>query len=259
MKPVGPFYMPIRSPFTRRSPVVLGQEATDAKSNEITAIPALLAQLELKGALVTIDAMGCQTEIARQIHEGGGDYLLALKANHPKLADAVADLFLAASEGSRKAKGVRRMNVEESSGRRRDEREYMVMPAPQDLPGREQWPGLTSIGMVIRRRLTPQGESGEVRYYLSSRPAKVRQFAAAVRNHWNIENSLHWSLDVTFSEDRSRIHKGEGPEVAAWLRRLVLSILKQDTSMKESLRGKRFILGWDESALERVLTSFKGD
>ena len=236
--------------------VVLGQEATDAKSNEITAIPELLEQLELKGSLVTIDAMGCQTDIAKKIHDGRGDYLLALKANHPKLHEAVSNAFVAVAEETSKAKGVRRMKVVDESGDRRDEREYMVMPAPEDIPGRENWPGLESIGMVVRRRITPTGETGEVRYYVSSLPAKVREFATAVRSHWSIENTLHWSLDVTFSEDNSRIHKGEGPEVVAWLRRLVLSILKQDTSTKESLRGKRFILGWDEEALERMLASF---
>lgn len=239
--------------------VVLGQEATDAKSNEITAIPALLEQLELKGSLVTIDAMGCQKAIAQQIHEAGGDYVLALKGNHPTLSEAVADLFLGITEGTRKIKGVRHAKVNESVGERNDEREYFIMPAPANLPGREHWPGLKSIGMVVRRRITPSGETGQVRYYLTSTPAKVREFAKAVRNHWSIENSLHWSLDVTFSEDKRRIHKGEGPEVTAWLRRLVLSILKQDTSLKESLRGKRYILGWDENALERILTGFNGD
>ena len=150
------------------------------------------------------------------------------------------------------------MTVKESSGDRNDEREYIVMLVPASLTGRENWLGLTSIGMVILRRITPEGETGEVRYYISSLPAKVREFATAVRSHWSIENSLHWSLDVTFSEDKSRIHKGEGPEVVAWLRRLVLSILKQDTSIKASLRGKRYILGWDETQLEHILISFNG-
>ncbi|MBY0586557.1 ISAs1 family transposase [bacterium] len=238
--------------------VVLGQEATDQKSNEITAIPALLQQLELKGSLVTIDAMGCQSAIAEQIHEAGGDYVLALKANHPKRHEAVSDAFVAVAEETSQTKGVRRMKVVDESGDRRDEREYIVMPAPADLPGRENWPGLESIGMVVRRRITPKGETGDVRYYLSSLPAKVREFATAVRSHWSIENTLHWSLDVTFSEDESRIHKGEGPEVVAWLRRLVLSILKQDTSMKESLRGKRFILGWDEPRVLRMRHYLQG-
>ncbi len=195
--------------------VVLGQEATDAKSNEIKAIPELLEQLELKGSLVTIDAMGCQTDIAKKIHDDRGDYVLALKANQPKLHEAVSNAFVAVAEETSEAKGVRHMKVVDESGDRRDEREYIVMPAPEDLPGRENWPGLTSIGMVVRRRITPTGETGEVRYYLSSLPANVREFATAVRNHWSIENTLHWSLDVTFSEDNSRIQKGEGPEVVA--------------------------------------------
>ncbi|MBY0588910.1 ISAs1 family transposase [bacterium] len=255
------------SAWSVKARVVFGQEATDAKSNEITAIPELLEQMELKGSLVTIDAMGCQIAIVEKIHVAGGDYVLALKANHPKLHEAVSDAFVAVADKTSEAKGVRRMKVVDESG---DRREYMVMPVPKDLPGRENWPGLASIGMAVRRRLTPTGETGEVRYYLSSLPAKVREFATAVRSHWSIDNKsvdashadapgLHWSLDVTLSEDNSRIQKGEGPEVVAWLRRLVLSILKQDTSMKESLRGKRFILGSDEQALERMLTSFSSN
>jgi predicted transposase YbfD/YdcC len=247
--------------------VVLGQEATDQKSSEVIAIPELLEQLELKGSLVTIDAMGCQTDIAQKIHEGRADYVLAQKANHPKLHEAVSDVFVAVAEDTSNAKDVRRMKVVDESGDRRDEREYVVMPIPKDLPGRENWPGLESIGMVVRRRITPKGETGQVRYSLRSLPAKVREFATAVRSHWSIENKpatarsasapdLHWSLDVTFSEDKSRIHKGEGPEVVAWLRRLVLPTMKHDTSMKESLRGERFILGWGEEALERMLASF---
>ena len=242
--------------------VVLGQKATDKKSNEITAIPKLLKQLELKGGLVTIDAMGCQKSIAKQIRDENADYILALKGNHPILAEAVTNAFIdvtASDSASNNAKGVRRFTKRSSSGDGHEVREYTIMPVPDDLPGREDWAGLRCIGMVVRRRTTPSGETGSVRYYITSLPATVREFAKAVRNHWAVENTLHWSLDVTFTEHKSRIHKGNGPEIAAWLRRLVLSIVKQDTSIKASLRGKRRICGWDENALETILTGFTGD
>jgi predicted transposase YbfD/YdcC len=242
-----------------RQKLILGQVATEEKSNEITAIPKLLETLELLGAIVTLDAMGCQKEIAAKIRAKGADYVLTLKDNHSKLHQTVAGYFLEVTEQNFADKAIRRMVKKEKSHGREETRDYVIAPVPNDLPGREQWNGLKSIGMVVRTRLVDGKESGEVRYYLSSLEPKVRRFAEAVRSHWQIENRLHWSLDVTFSEDKSRIRQGHAAETTGLLRRLALSILQQDTSIKASLRVKRKAAGWDERVLERFLTRFSGD
>ena len=240
--------------------LVLGQAAAERKSNEITAIPKLLEMLDLMGAIVTMDAMGRRKELARKIQERGADYVLALKDNHPKLSEAVQDAFWkrTTTQGVT-GKDVRRLVTRERRRGRLETREHYIIPAPKRLPGREQWKGLRSLGMVIRRREVDGEESGEVHYYLLSMAPKVRQFAKAVRSHWSIENNLNWSLDVTFSEDASRIRKGNAAETTGLLRRLALSILEQDTSMKASLRVKRKAAGWDEAVLERFLTGFAED
>lgn len=242
------------SAWATQNRVVLGQVATDEKSNEITAIPQLLAMLDLNGAVVTIDAMGCQKEIARQIQQRGGDYLLALKGNHEKLFAAVQQAFRDALAGDGKSSKLRQMTQKERRRGRNEERDYLIMPVPKDLPGRDEWPGLRSLGMVIRRRLpTDAPEDWDVRYYLCSTDATVRRFAQAVRAHWGIENHLHWSLDVIFTEDKSRIHQGNARETTALLRRVALSKLQQDTSLSCSLRIKRKVAGWSTDALARIL------
>ena len=147
--------------------------------------------------------------------------------------------------------------VDEDHGRV-ETREYFIAEVPADLPGAEEWAELKSIGMVLRTREQGGKVSEEVAYFIGSVPAKVKAFARAVRGHWGIENSLHWSLDVTFSEDKSRVRKDHGPENLGLLRRLALIILKQDTSCKASLRGKRLIAGWNEDVLLRILTAFSG-
>jgi predicted transposase YbfD/YdcC len=129
---------------------------------------------------------------------------------------------------------------------------------PKDLPGADAWAELQSIGVVLRTREDGDHISEEFAYYIGSIPAKVKQFARVVRGHWGIETTLHWSLDVTFAEDHSRVRKDRGPENLAMLRRLVVSVLQQDTSCKASLRGKRLIAGWDEEALLKILTAFSG-
>lgn len=240
--------------------LVLGQVATDQKSNEITAIPKLLEMLDLLGAIITIDAMGCQKEIARKIQEQGADYVLALKDNHPTLHEAVREQFLKRTKAQGlTGEGVRKLVTKEKGHGRTETREYYIMPVPANLAGREDWKGLRSLGMTIRRREVNGKETGEAQCYLLSLPPKVRQFAKAARGHWGIENSLHWSLDVTFSEDASRIRKGNAAETTGLLRRLALSILQQDTSMKASLRVKRKAAGWDEKVLEAFKTSFSAN
>lgn len=236
--------------------LTLGQVATDAKSNEITAIPLLLALLDLKGATVTIDAMGCQKEIAQTIIDRKGDYLLALKDNHPKLSEAVGEEFTKALEADVPPPGLRRHVTVETSRSRRERREYFAMPAPPTLPGFADWAKLATIVMVIRTTLVKGREMGEVSYFLSSLPPKVKTLAKRIRQHWSIESQLHWVLDVTFTEDASRIRKRHAPQTSAMLRRLAVSILSSDTSLKDNIRGKRYRASLSTDALERVLLSF---
>lgn len=236
--------------------LTLGQVATEAKSNEITAIPLLLKLLDLKGATVTIDAMGCQKEIAKKIVDGGGDYLLALKDNHPKLADAVGEEFTKTLEADVPPTDLRRHTTVETSRGRRERREYFALPAPKTLPGFADWANLATIVMVIRTTITNGRETGEVAYFLSSLPPKVKTLAKRIRQHWSIESQLHWVLDVTFTEDASRIRKRHAPQTSAMLRRLAVSILSSDTSVKDNLRGKRYRASLSTDVLERILLSF---
>ena len=236
--------------------LTLGQVATEAKSNEITAIPLLLEMLNLKGATVTIDAMGCQKDIAAKVVEGEGDYLLALKDNHPKLSEAVEQEFCAAVNADTPPRNMRRQITVETNRGREERRQYFVMPAPQTLPGFADWANLATIVMVVRTTVINGREAGEVSYFLSSLPAKIKNLAKLIRQHWSIENQLHWVLDVTFTEDASRIRKRNAPQTSAMLRRLAVSILSRDTSVKDNVRGKRYRASLSTDVLERILTGF---
>jgi predicted transposase YbfD/YdcC len=236
--------------------LTLGQVAVDSKSNEITAVPLLLDLLELKGATVTLDAMGCQKEIAQKIVERGGQYVLALKENHPMLHEAVAAEFTKALEADVRPKSLRRHVTVETNRGRQERREYFVLPAPPTLPEHASWAGLTTIVMVLRIRQAAGRESGQVSYFLSSLPAQVQALARLIRQHWSIESQLHWILDVTFTEDASRIRQRHAPQTSAMLRRLAVSILSSDTSLKDSLRGKRYRACLSTDTLERILLSF---
>jgi len=236
--------------------LTLGQVATDAKSNEITAIPLLLELLDLKGATVTSDAMGCQKEIAQRIVDREGEYLLALKDNHPTLAEAVADEFTTALDAETPPRELRRHVTVERNRGRQERREYYTLPAPPTLPGFADWAGLQTIVMVFRCTSRAGRETDEVSYFLSSRPPKVKALANLIRQHWSIENQLHWVLDVTFTEDASRIRQRHAPQTAAMLRRLAVSILSADTSTNDNLRGKRYRACLSTDALERILLSF---
>jgi predicted transposase YbfD/YdcC len=233
--------------------LVLGQQATDAKSNEITAIPELLQRLELSGAIITIDAMGCQKEIARQIVDGGGDYVLAVKDNQPTLHAAIAEHF-AGLHASNLAHGeVRRLTTRDEAHGRREQRHYYVTPLPDSLRAlRDDWKNLTSLGQAINMTERDGREVSEVRYYILSLEPRVKAFAAAVRGHWGIENCLHWVLDVTFREDECRIRKDHGPENFATLRRAAVGLIKQDKS-KGSVRKKRKRAAWNNDALLNLL------
>jgi predicted transposase YbfD/YdcC len=237
----------------------LGQVAVDDKSNEITAVPKLLELLEIAGAVVTLDAMHCQTETAAAIRAKQADYVLNVKANQPKLFERLQQVFERYVNQDFKSPGLRVHKTIERSHGRDERREYYVAPAPKDLIEAGQWAGLQSVVMVYRHREVTGKETDEVHYYISSLPPKVKRLAEAIRDHWGIENSLHWVLDVVFAEDDSRIRKGNGPETTATLRRLALSILEQDTSLKSSLRGKRLQAGWNNDLLAKILTGFSGN
>jgi len=233
--------------------LVLGQEATAAKSNEITAIPKLLQILELKGAIVTIDAMGCQKEIAQQIVGGGGDYVLAVKDNQPTLQAAISDYFLHLHETDFVGCEVRRWTTIDEGHGRHERRTYYVTPLPESMQSfAADWKKLTSIGQAINISFRDGREVADIRYFILSRPPQVKQFATAVRGHWSIENSLHWTLDMTFREDESRIRKDHGPENFATLRRTALGLIKQDKS-KGSVKKKRKRAGWNNAALLTIV------
>ena len=232
--------------------VVLGQQSVDEKSNEITAIPELLAQLDLAGAIVTIDALGCQKEIAKKIVDGGGDYVLAVKENQPKLHAAIQRHFDELHETDFVAGDCRRRETKEKGHGRVEQRFYYQSPLPESLrPFVDAWRRLATIGQVISITERDGRECSEVRYYISSLPLGVKRFAEAVRGHWGIENSLHWVLDVTFDEDRSRIRKDHGPDNFALLRRFALSLIKHDTSTG-SVKKKRKRAAWNNDALAKI-------
>lgn len=230
----------------------LGQVACDDKSNEITAIPELLRLVDIKGAIITIDAMGTQKAIAAEIIKGGGDYVLALKGNQGNLHQSVIDFVDLHLEDDFAGLGARRYTTEEKAHGREETRIYIQMPAPRDLPGFELWEGLKSIGVVISRTLRAGKESIEVRYYLSSLRVSVKRFARAVRGHWGIENTCHWSLDITYREDESRTRNQNMRENLAWLYRFTLSLLKQHPG-KQSLVMKRRSCGWSDDFLLEIL------
>jgi predicted transposase YbfD/YdcC len=233
--------------------ISLGQVVVDEKSNEITAIPKLLEMLELTGALVTIDAMGCQTEIAKQILDAEADYCLAVKGNQPKLHEGIVDFFVDQMEDDFARTQVRRYQTEEKGHGRKERREYYLCPVPDDLPDRERWKGMKAIGMAINITFRGGKETGEVRHYILSRYLSGRRFAEAVRDHWSIENRLHWQLDVTFQEDQCRVRKGYADANFSILRRTALSLLKNERTLKVGIKNKRLTAGWDENYLEKVL------
>ena len=227
--------------------LVLGQVATDAKSNEITAIPDLLQALALKGCIVTIDAAGCQTDIAQQVIAQGGDYVLALKDNQATMAADVALLFQdchASRPGSYPADHAQ--TIEKGHGRIETRDCWMIADPAVLAPLRrsEAWAGLQSVIEVRAERQLPDERTVATRYYLSSLPANAEQALRVTRTHWQVENSLHWVLDVAFREDDSRVRVDHGPENFAILRRLALNLLKQDTSLKIGIKGKRKAAGW---------------
>ena len=231
----------------------LGQVACDEKSNEITAIPELLRLVDIKGAIITIDAMGTQKAIAEQIIDSKADYVLALKGNQQTLHQAVIDYVEKQMESDFAEAAARRLLTKEKGHGREEIRSYLQMPVPLDLADLESWKGLQTIGVVTSVCLRDGKEMIETRYYLSSLRMGVKRFAHAVRGHWGIENSCHWSLDFTFREDESRLREKQLRENFAWLSRFLLSLLKQHPG-KDSIVMRRRACGWDENFLLQILT-----
>lgn len=232
----------------------LGQVACDEKSNEITAIPALLKLVDVAGGVVTIDAMGCQKEIAGAVVAAKGDYVLALKGNQGTLHQAVVDHVLRRWDDDFAGDAVGRRQVEETGHGRRESRTYIQLDAPKDLPGLKAWRGLKSIGVAISEVVRDGKVADEVRYYISSLPveADAATFGHAIRSHWGVENGCHWTLDVTFREDESRIREGRLRENMAWLNRFSLSLLKQHPG-RQSVAMKRRSCGWSDDFLMQVV------
>ena len=235
--------------------LALGQVATEEKSNEITAIPELIDQIDVKGAIVTIDAMGGQKDIAKQIGTQKGDYVLAVKENQPKLYQAIQAFFTEHLDDDLQRVPHRRHETCETGHGRTDERYYYLAKLPRDFPLRKAWPSIKAIGMVVRITEKSDGTtSDDVRYFIVSRYLSGPRFAQAVRGHWGIENSLHWVLDVTFDEDQSRTRNRHMANNLSWLRRFAISLLKRHPST-DSIKGKSQIAGWSNDFLMQVLVA----
>lgn len=242
------------SAWVHENHAVFGQIRTEDKSNEITAIPRLLAMLNLTGATITIDAIGCQREISRQIVDRGGAYVLAVKANQAELHEDIRTFLDDAI--SREFQGIQHDRYEQTEkGHGRIEiRRCWTTRQIEWLRQRHDWPGLQSVAAVECHRQIGDQVSTERRYFISSLPGHTAQrIAQAVRNHWCVENELHWSLDVCFGEDQSRARIGNAAENLSRVRRLALMLLKNETTAKVGLKAKRLMAGWDEQYLLRVL------
>lgn len=231
----------------------IAQIAVDSKSNEITAIPEVLKLVELCGAVVTIDAMGCQAEIARAIVDGGGDYILAVKGNQPTLHDGVVEHVLEHMSDDFARVDVSRHETKEKGHGRVEHRTYYVLDVPADLPDAGRWKGLKQIGVAISDTTRDGKPCDDVRYYILSKRLTARRFGTLVRSHWGIENSLHWQLDVSFGEDRNRTRKDHAAANLAVLRRIALSLLKNETGSKVGVKNRRLTAAWNTDYLHKVL------
>jgi len=249
-KELGPLH--IVSAWASEEGIALGQVATESKSNEIAAIPVLLEQLELSDTIVTIDALGCQKEIVQQIKRGGGDAIVAVKENQPKLHAAIAAYFTEQIERDFADVQYRAYESEEEAHGRLDERSYFLTKVPRDFAPAADWPEVKAIGYALRWTTHADGaQTSEVRYYVSTRYVSGKRFAEAVRGHWGIE-SLHWVLDVTLREDDSRTRERTLANNLSWLRRFAVTLLRRHPE-KDSIRGKMLHCGYITDFLTEVL------
>jgi predicted transposase YbfD/YdcC len=242
------------SAFASDNRLVLSQREVAEKSNEITAIPELLRMLDVRKAVVTIDAMGCQKEIAAVIKERGADYVLSLKENQPKLHEDVAKLFADGSEvGYAGMKHQECRTQEKGHGREETRTYHQIQPSKAWLEKHPEWKGLKTLGMVYReRRKKGEEKTAATWFYISSLSLRVEEFARAVRSHWRIENQLHWILDIGYREDDDRTRKDHAPANLAWIRRVTASLLAQEKSSKRGIKSKRKLAGWDDEFLQSV-------
>jgi predicted transposase YbfD/YdcC len=240
--------------------LTLGQLAVDGKSNEITAIPKLIDQLDIEGHTVSIDAMGCQKKIAQKLYIAKAHYLLALKGNQGTLHKRVEEFFSSATHikyAKTQSKTLTSVDVE-NKGHGREERRIVLSTDCLDLidkKERESWLGLKSIVCVEAHRTDKSSGKTSVqkRYYITTHEADSEMLQRLIRQHWAIENQCHWVLDVTFNEDQSRVRKGHAAINLAMLRKVTLSLLKQDTTIKDTMSGKRYQAALDENVLEQIL------
>jgi len=242
------------SAWANHNRLVLGQVKTEEKSNEIKAVPELLRLLDLRGCIVTIDAAGCQKNIAAQICEGGADYVLAVKRNQPNLHDEVVDFFEEVDQGKHTDKKVFEHEETDKGHGRVEIRRHKIVEDLDWLYVRDKWEHLRFVGMVEAERHEGDRISCERRYYIASMRPDVKEFARATRSHWGVENDLHWCLDVGFDEDKSRIRKDHSPENLAMVRHMALMALKRESSMKVGIKAKRKVAGWDNEYLLKVLS-----
>ena len=246
------------SAFAHESGILLGQRKVDAKSNEISAVPELLKLLFIKGCIVTVDALNCQKDIAQTIIEGGADYVFALKANHPQLHQEVIEWFeWATARAFRDIDHTFYKTVNKGHGRPEIRQCYALSDpqAFQALAYYDGWMGLRSIAVVYRERRLPDRIQTETAYFLSSLPADAERILNATRAHWSVENTFHWTLDVTFAEDASRVRLDNAPENFAVIRHIAFNLLKRHPS-KSSLKRKRFHAALNDSFLFQLLTQF---
>jgi predicted transposase YbfD/YdcC len=230
----------------------LGQVVVGEKTNEITAIPELLQLLEISGALVTIDAIGCQKEIADQVREREGDYVLAVKQNQPTLYEQVEGAIDEALEQD--AEAIAEHQTVETGHGRQETRTYAIFPKPESVDPEGLWRDLSAVGIAISERVDSQGRgSMETRYYILSRRISAPEFAAAVRGHWSIENNLHWQLDVSFREDECRVCRDHAPANLSVIRRFALGLLKRETSCRKGIEIKRMKCAGNDEYRETVL------
>lgn len=243
------------SAWSSRNGIVLGQCKTSEKSNEITAIPELLKALEIKGCIVTIDAMGCQKKIAKGIIKKKADYVFGLKGNQSHLQEEVKEIFSNANKRNFKNFSVDYLETSEKGHGRIEQRKYWVMDKIDTMLNQiDEWEGFRTIGMVESDCTRNGRRTVEYRYYISSMKKNAKRFSRCVREHWHIENSLHWILDIAFREDDSRVRKGYSAENLSMIRHIALNLLKKETTAKVGVKNKRLKAGWDDGYLIKVLS-----
>lgn len=241
------------SAWATRNRLVLGQIKVDEKSNEITAVPELLRLLEIKGCIVTVDALNTQKDIAEEIREQGADYVMALKENHPKLRWEVEGIFEAVAKGANADRVISMTESAETNHGRSETRRCWSVEAPEWLTGFAEWRDLKSLIKIEATRVIKEQQTTEVRYYLASLAPDAERAAQAVRQHWGVENSLHWVLDVAFREDESRVRVGNAPENLALVRKITHNLLQQEKTLKRGVKTKRWVAALDDAYLLKIL------